>query len=137
MKNSITKFILLTAACMNLHAGTPCESLTSLALPHTTILSAKPVAAGEFTPPTLGRGPNPNAVFKSLPAFCRVAAALKPTGDSDIRIEVWLPVAGWNGKLESVGNGAWAGSISYPALATALMAGYAAASTDTGHEGNN
>jgi len=115
----------------------PCESLTSLALPHSTILSAKAVAAGEFTLPTPGRGPNPNAAFKKLPAFCRVAASLQPTSDSDIRIEVWLPMAGWNGKLESVGNGAWAGVISYPALATALAAGYAAASTDTGHEGNN
>lgn len=45
--------------------------------------------------------------------------------------------SGWNGKLQAVGNGAWAGTISYPALATALAAGYAAASTDTGHEGNN
>ena len=93
--------------------------------------------AGEFTLPTPGRGANPNAAFKNLPAFCRVAASLKPTSDSDIRIEVWLPMAGWNGKLQSVGNGAWAGTISYPALATALAAGYAAASTDTGHEGNN
>ena len=107
----------------------PCESLTSLALPHSTILSAKTVGAGEFTPPT--------PVFQKLPAFCRVAASLKPTADSDIRIEVWLPVAGWNGKLESVGNGAWAGVISYPALAAALASGYAAASTDTGHVGNN
>jgi len=115
----------------------PCEKITSLALPHTTILSAKQVDAGAFTLPTPGRGSNPNAAFKSLPAFCRVAAALKPTADSDIRIEVWLPVGGWNGKLESVGNGAWAGVISYPALATALKAGYAAASTDTGHQGNN
>ena len=96
----------------------PCESLTSLALPHTTILSARQVDAGAFTLPTPGRASNPNAAFKSLPAFCRVAAALKPTADSDIRIEVWLPVGGWNGKLESVGNGAWAGVISYPALAT-------------------
>jgi feruloyl esterase len=115
----------------------PCDSLTSLALPHSTILWAKPVAAGEFTLPTPGRGANPNVAFKNLPAFCRVAASLKPASDSDIRIEVWLPMTGWNGKLQSVGNGAWAGSISYPALATALAAGYAAASTDTGHEGNN
>jgi feruloyl esterase len=117
--------------------ATPCESLMSLALPHSTILWAKPVGAGEFTLPTPGRGANPNAAFKNLPAFCRVAVSLKPTSDSDIRIEVWLPMAGWNSKLQSVGNGAWAGSISYPALATALAAGYAAASTDTGHEGNN
>jgi feruloyl esterase len=58
-------------------------------------------------------------------------------------VEVWMPAtlpgqpSNWNGKLQSVGNGAWAGSISYPAMATALAAGYVAASTDTGHEGNN
>src|SRR6202012_2923415 len=62
---------------------------------------------------------------------------LRPVADSEIKIEVWMPAAGWNGKLQSVGNGAWAGSISYPAMATALAAGYAAASTDTGHAGNN
>ena len=62
-----------------------------------------------------------------------MAATLKPTGDSEIKIEVWMPASGWNGKLESVGNGAWAGSISYRDLATAVSAGYAAASTDTGH----
>ncbi len=49
----------------------PCESLTSLALPYSTMLSAKPVGAGEFSLPTPGRGPNPNAAFKNLPAFCR------------------------------------------------------------------
>lgn len=36
-----------------------------------------------------------------------------------------------------MGNGAWAGSISYRALATALAARYAAPSTDTGHSGNS
>jgi feruloyl esterase len=65
-----------------------------------------------------------------------VTAALHPTSDSDIRLEVWLPVDGWNGKLQSVGNGAWAGTVPYPALGTALAAGYAAAGTDTGHIGN-
>src|SRR5207253_10201437 len=69
--------------------------------------------------------------------FCRVAATLTPSSDSDIKIEVWLPVSGWNGKLEAVGNGAWAGTISYPAMATALAAGYGTVSTDTGHVGGN
>src|SRR5689334_2633659 len=46
-------------------------------------------------------------------------------------------MSNWNGKLQSVGNGAWAGSISYPAMATALADGYATASTDTGHKGNS
>src|SRR5262249_8263908 len=53
--------------------------------------------------------------------------------DSDIKIEVWMPAAGWNGKLEAVGNGGWAGTISYPAMAQALARGYATTSTDTGH----
>src|SRR5439155_4168181 len=74
--------------------------------------------------------------FRSLPAYCLVTAALKPSNDSDIRIEVWMPASGWNGKFQGDGNGGWAGSISYPALATALAAGYATASTDTGHVGN-
>ena len=72
-------------------------------------------------------------------------AALRPTSDSDIRIEVWLPLPraegapgqnAWNGKLQSVGNGAWAGTLPYAALGTALASGYVAAGTDTGHTGN-
>src|SRR5207253_2193587 len=72
----------------------------------------------------------------TVPAFCRVAATLKPTSDSSIDMEVWLPET-WNGKFEFVGGGGWAGVISYPALATALQEGYATASTDTGHKGGN
>ena len=68
-----------------------------------------------------------------LPAHCRVQAVLKPSSDSHIEMEVWLPVENWNGKFQAVGNGGWAGNISYPALATALQEGYAAASNDTGH----
>ena len=82
-----------------------CDSLAALALPSATITSAQVVAAGEFKAPAgnqKGKGAN---AFASLPAFCRVAATLKPTSDSDIKIEVWLPVAGWNNKLQSVGNG--------------------------------
>jgi len=72
-----------------------------------------------------------------LPAFCRVAATLTPSSDSDIKIEVWLPDSTtWNGKFQAVGNGGWAGTIGYPAMATALAAGYATTSTDTGHVGN-
>ncbi len=71
--------------------------------------------------------------FASLPEFCRVAATLRPSPDSDIKIEVWMPASGWNGKFQAVGNGGWAGTISYPAMATVLARGYATASTDTGH----
>ncbi len=114
-----------------------CESLTSLSQPNTTITSAQSVAAGAFEPP----GPiEPSAagasLYSKLRAFCRVAATLRPSSDSDIKIEVWLPVSAWNGKLQSVGNGGWAGFISYPALARGVAEGYATASTDTGHTGN-
>jgi feruloyl esterase len=113
-----------------------CESLSSLALKGGTITSAESIAAGTFQQPG-GRGGRGNAAFANLPAFCRVAATLKPSSDSEIKIEVWLPITNWNNALQSVGNGAWAGTIGYPAMATALGAGYAAASTDTGHAGNN
>src|ERR1700730_13164720 len=115
-----------------------CESLTSLSQPNTTITSAQSVPAGEFTLPDANGSPAAGvSPYSKLPAFCRVAATLRPSSDSDIRIEVWLPVSGWNGNLQSVGNGGWAGVISYGALADALAGGYATASTDTGHTGNN
>jgi feruloyl esterase len=73
--------------------------------------------------------------FKDVPEFCRVSATIQPTSDSDIKVEVWLPATGWNGKFQAVGNGGWAGVISYSAMADAIRAGYASASTDTGHVG--
>ncbi|HEY6342278.1 MAG TPA: tannase/feruloyl esterase family alpha/beta hydrolase [Bryobacteraceae bacterium] len=111
-----------------------CDTLASLTLPHAKIHLAQSVAAGAFTAGANGRG---GAAFRNLPAFCRVGATLAPSPDSAIEIEVWLPENGWNRSLQSVGNGAWAGSIGFQAMATALATGYAAASTDTGHTGNN
>ena len=109
-----------------------CGDLAKMALPRASITLAAPVQAGAFTPDAPGEAGD----FKTLPAFCRVAATLKPTSDSDIKIEVWLPASGWNGKFQAVGNGAFSGAIAYPAMARALARGYAAASTDTGHAGN-
>ena len=127
---------LFLAALANGQAPKPaasCESLTTLKLPNTTITSAESVGAGAFTPPGPA-APAAAKAFGTLPAFCRVAATLKPSSDSDIKIEVWLPASGWNGKFEAVGNGGWAGTISYPAMADALRRGYATTSTDTGHD---
>ncbi len=115
-------------------AAATCESLATLALPSATVTLAQPVAAGAFTP---AGGRAGGAPFGDLPAFCRVAATLTPSSDSDIRIEVWLPASGWNGKFQGVGNGAWQGSIAYPAMAEALRRGYATSSTDTGHVGGS
>ncbi len=130
MKKAMLPTALICLAATPVFAAT-CESLSTLKLPDTTITSAQSVAAGAFEPPV---GPAP-AIFKDLPAFCRVAAEVKPAKDSDIKIEVWMPAAGWNGKYQGVGNGGFAGSITYAGLASAVKAGYAGASTDTGHSG--
>ncbi len=130
---------LAVAVAPAMAAGT-CEGLASLSLPDTTITGAQTVAAGVFTPPADpgGRGgPGANNIYKELPAFCRVTATLKPSSDSDIRIEVWLPAANWNRKYQAVGNGGWAGVISYSAMAEAVLDGYATSSTDTGHVGGS
>ena len=103
----------------------------------TTITLAQTVAAGTFAgPPAPFSGIDLSALYKSLPAFCRVVAEAKPTADSDIKIEVWLPVSGWNGKLQGIGNGGFAGLIDYVQLATSMSKGYAATATDTGHTGS-
>jgi feruloyl esterase len=91
-----------------------CDELKKLELKNTTITFASPQSGG----------------------VCRVAATIKPTSDSDIKIEVWLPEK-WNGKLEGNGNGGWTGSISDRALATGVQRGYAAAMTNTGHDGGS
>src|SRR5437763_12044152 len=107
--------VVASLAAVHAQAAT-CEGLSVVSLQNTTITQAEAVPAGAFVPPppARGRGANP---FATLPAFCRVTATLKPTTDSDIKVEVWLPASGWNGKLEAVGNAGWAGFIAYPAMA--------------------
>src|SRR5262245_7781679 len=114
-------------------AATSCENLAALKLPNTTITLAKAVEPGPLAVSETGNGQPMNITR----AFCRVAATLKPSADSDIKIEVWMPAANWNGKLQAVGNGAFSGAVAYPAMATALARGYAASSTDTGHAGGS
>src|SRR4029077_2832340 len=111
--------------------GTACSNLAALTIPTITIRSATAVHAGPFTPPNAS-----NAM--TLPAFCRVEATARPTTDSEIKFEVWIPPAdAWNGKLEGVGNGGYSGAIGYAAMAGGLRRGYAVASTDTGHAGDD
>jgi feruloyl esterase len=118
--------LLLTAslAC----AGATCEGLASASLPHTSIATAELRPAGDFAAPGAGN-------LRNLPAFCRVAGSIKPSDDSDIRFEVWMPATGWNGKFQGIGNGGFAGSIGFGGLADAIRHNYASASTDTGHAG--
>jgi len=113
-------------------AERPCEQLTSLVAPSLTVTSAVSVPAGQFTPP-------PDLMGKigpfEVPAFCRVAGVLKPTADSQIKFELWLPATSWNGKFQDLGNGGFAGLITYRSMIEPLKRGYATASTDDGHVG--
>ncbi|MBL4820564.1 MAG: tannase/feruloyl esterase family alpha/beta hydrolase [Gammaproteobacteria bacterium] len=113
-----------------------CLNLTSLNLSNVTIRAAEVVEAGKFNPPS----PKPNASrrdrYRGLPAFCRLKISLTPSDDSDINMELWLPVAGWNGKYLAVGNGAFTGNVRHSAMIYPLGRGYATSSTDTGHSGN-
>jgi tannase/feruloyl esterase len=123
--------MLLSALTTHGHAlnsASSCESLSSLALPNTSMTLAQLVPAGTFALPVAGPA---TPQFRQLPGFCRVAATLTPSSDSAIKIELWLPIADWNGKFQAVGNGGLAGSITYDWLAAALQEGYATASTDT------
>ena len=118
--------LVILIAALPLAAATSCEDLSKVALANATVTTAQSVAAGAFAPP---EGPP----LTDLPAFCRVALVLKPSSDSSIQLEVWLPSGGWNGKFQGVGNGGFAGAIGYGAMAQAITHGYATASTDTGH----
>ena len=116
---------------------TPCERLTSLSLPNTTITAAESIPAGPYLPVGM---PATAAQYSKiqLPAYCRVAAVLTPSSDSHIEIELWMPArASWNGKYQAVGGGGWVGSLNFGGMLNALQQGYATSSTDTGHKGPN
>ncbi|MGA2000661.1 MAG: tannase/feruloyl esterase family alpha/beta hydrolase [Terriglobales bacterium] len=111
--------------------GKSCAEVAQLKIPDVTITAASELPAGPFTPP------GSSHTLQTV-ALCRVLAVAKPTTDSVINFEVWIPAAGqWNGKFEGVGNGAYNGAISYGAMVNAVYRGFATASSDTGHVGES
>jgi feruloyl esterase len=135
-KSMSARLILLVCAttmslATNAILGQSCVELQRKASSTVAITVAKEVPAGTFAEPESTKG------LSNLPAFCRVIAKLKPTSNSDIGIEVWLPISGWNGKFIAVGSGGWGGSIAYGAMGDALRRGYATSGTDDGHSGSS
>ncbi len=121
-----------------LASATTCEGLAAMTISHIEIRSATMIAAGRFTPAQPSERSEAAGLSGSVPAFCRVVGVARPTTDSVINFEVWLPaVSSWNRKFEGVGNGGYIGSISYGAMENAISRGYATASTDTGHAGGD
>src|SRR5438128_10861649 len=106
MLGSLSLVLLATAA-----AAAPCEGLRSVALQQTTIVTAGVVEAGVFVPPpppvppAAGRqGGAPAPPAQPILRHCRVTMVLKPSADSNINVDLWMPTDNWNGKLLIVGN---------------------------------
>jgi feruloyl esterase len=127
--SSVVFLLVLLATPQDKVPSQTCENLAQATLPGARITLALIAGGGEAPP-----AGSPD-LLRNLPPFCRVAATLAPSADSEIHVEVWLPLSGWNGKFMGVGNGGWAGSISYGQMSAPLQHGYAVASTDTGHVG--
>jgi len=125
---AVFSLLFVSAATAQSDPAAACAGLADQKLADTTISAAQTVTSGSFTPPG-----SSNAIT-NLPPFCRVAGVIAPTSESRILFEVWLPLQKWNGKFAGVGNGGWAGLISFGALAEQIRRGYASASTNTGHE---
>jgi len=130
MRNLVLAALLLLPAHA-LRAQQPCESLTGLKLQRATVTSATAFPAGPATGLGSPHTPPPNA-----PERCVVKGIARPSADSEIKFEVWLP-ARWNGKYRQIGNGGWAGSVPAGSLVDPVKLGYAAAGTDDGHAGGN
>ena len=127
--------ILLTVMLIAAPAvAATCESLADVKLSGGRVQSVQIVAAGAFISPEAADALSPAVNYKTLPAFCRVQGVLEPSSDSHIAFELWLPVSGWNGRYEGLGNGGFAGAISYAGLASAVAQGYAASDSDAGHK---
>ena len=106
--------------------ATPCERLKELNLAHVAVVDARVI---ESKPPA-------SVDAATLPSYCRVMATARPTPDSEIRIEVAIPLASaWNGKFLQLGNGGFAGVIPESDFVSGLQAGFAVAATDDGHQG--
>jgi feruloyl esterase len=116
----------LTAAPGAAQAALSCAQLTSVTPEASTITSA-----GMVTPPANIGGANVTV------QFCRVQGTARPSGDSEIKWEVWLPptAAAWTGRMKVNGTGGYAGATPYPRLAQDVGDGFISAGSNMGHDG--
>ena len=111
-------FAVIAFASAGASAAQPCESLVTVALPSAAVQSAVVVPASS-----------------TLPAHCQIDGVAAPTSDSVIKFQVRLPLAGWNGKFNGIGNGGYGGTLPVSGIAgPSLARGYATAGTDMGHD---
>lgn len=104
-----------------------CSALGALRLPDTRIVSTTlvPAKAAEM---------NVGGATPGYRSFCRVVARVQSAPDSDIGVEIWLPVEGWVGVFHGNGSGGFGGTFvtGYSGMVDGLRRGFATATTDTG-----
>lgn len=104
-----------------------CSALGALSLPDTRIVSATIV-------PAKTAETNRGGATTGYRSFCRVVARVQSVPDSDVGVEIWLPVEGWAGVFHGNGSGGFAGTFitGYSGMVDGLRRGFATATTDTG-----
>lgn len=108
-----------------------CDSLTGTTVAGGKVISAAAIPAGNYTP--FGE----TTAITDLPAFCRTTVLMRPSLDSNVSVEIWMPRQDWNGRYLATGNGGGAGSIAYvTGLVEGLKRGFAVANTDLGTSPN-
>jgi feruloyl esterase len=108
------------------------SALQSVALTGASVTGATPVAAGRYTPA------GSSAAIANLPAFCRITGEARPSSDSLVKFEVWVPgSAAWNGKMVVTGNGGYSPAMNLGDMAYAMRQGYAVVGGDTGHQSSD
>ena len=123
--SGILIFVLIQSISLKVSAQQADEWTKRLDLPGVTVTVFEQVTAGDYTVP------GQRTPMKEMPAFVRVTMVSRPTPQSYIRIEVWLPQE-WNGRYLGTGNGGGGGGIPYGSLELGVRYGFAVATTDIG-----
>ena len=112
--------------CGGAQAALDCGQLATVTSDSTTMTAADVITA----PATVG------GVAVTVP-FCRVQGTARPSSDSEIKFEVWLPptVAQWTGRMKVNGTGGYAGATPYARLAQDITDGFVTAGSNMGHDG--
>lgn len=103
-----------------------CEALTGLTPQASTIAASTRVTS----PTKIGD-------VDVAAAFCRVQGIARPSSDSEIKFEVWLPASAqaWSGRFKLNGTGGYAGALPYARLAQDVGDGFVTAGSNMGHDG--
>src|SRR3954465_11104974 len=116
----------LASASAVAQAALTCAQLTSVTSEASTITAAALVPANTTV----------NGVTPTVP-FCRAQGTARPSQDSEIKFEVWLPAtaAAWTGRFKQNGTGGYAGATPYARLAQDIGDGFVTAGSNMGHDG--